>query len=322
MRSLRLTAFALGLSLATAACSSGSGETTTAGKSTSSSTGSGAGGDGGGGGSLPTGPQTPKAEFLPKATGPCPPLAEGKATFTPDGKARDVLLWLPDSPPATPGPLVFFWHGAGGDPDEAPDALGPALDEIKAMGGTVVAPYHDPVNDLLPWFLVTGGDDQSDLRVADEALACAIAENRVDLQRIYSVGFSAGAMNNTQFVALRSGYLASIVDYSGARIGTPAEQDDSNHYPAMLFYGGPNDMVVVNFQDESIAYQQNLADEGHFSFLCNHNMGHTVPADGRASAWQFLKDHPFKLQPEPYKNGLPAGFPSYCTLPSPQDPQN
>ena len=108
--------------------------------------------------------------------------------------------------------------------------------------------------------------------------------------------------------------IASIVAYSGARLGNVTEQDPNNRYPAMLFYGGANDMVIINFATATKTYHDALAMNGQFSFTCNHNMGHTVPADGRASAWQFLQDHPFGATPEPYAKALPAGFPSYCAL--------
>ncbi|APR75457.1 Hypothetical protein A7982_00803 [Minicystis rosea] len=286
------------------------------GSNTSDATSSGSGGGStstGTGGS--PGHTTPSAALVPKATGPCPEFTEGKQTFSPDGVARDALVWIdPAKAAAQDGPLVFFWHGAGGDPSEATYALGPALAAIKDMGGVVVAPYHDPASTLLPWYLCLGGSDEGDLRVADEALACAIEKVGVDMRRIHSVGFSAGAMNTEQFAVRRSGYLASIVAYSGARVGAVEEQDPENKYPAMLFYGGPNDIVVTNFDDGAHNYHDLLTEEGHFSFLCNHGKGHTVPSDGRASAWQFLQDHPFGTQPEPYEKGLPAGFPSYCSL--------
>jgi predicted esterase len=305
--------------LALSACgsSTAASTSTTGGPTTGTGGMAGTGGasnPGGAGGALPL--QTePPAAFLPQATGPCPEFAEGKATFTPDGVARDVLLWVdPAQAALKDGPLVFYWHGAGGDPSEAPGALGSALAAIKALGGVVVAPYHDPQQTLLPWYLCLGGADEGDLRVADEALACAIAKVGVDLRRIHSVGFSAGAMNTEQFAARRSGYLASIVAYSGARLGSVDEQDPANKYPAMLFFGGPGDMVVVNFADATHKYHDDLAADGHFSFLCDHGKGHTIPSDGRASAWQFLQDHPFGTRPEPYQQGLPAGFPAYCSL--------
>jgi predicted esterase len=222
---------------------------------------------------------------------------------------------MSDAAGAMDGPLVFFWHGAGGDPSEAPGALGDkAMSEIQAQGGIVAAPYHDPVANQLPWYLCLGGTQEDDLKVADEILACAIAKKGVDLRRVHSVGFSAGAMNTEQFAARRSGYIASEVVYSGAQIGNPPIQDENNLYPGMLFYGGPNDTVIVSFDSETHSYHDWMTSNGHFSFICNHNMGHTVPASGRDSAWQFLQDHPFGARPEAYAKGLPAGFPSYCSL--------
>ena len=261
--------------------------------------------------------RTPQPQFLPKVTGTCPAFATGKASFSPDGKARDVLLWV-DAAKAKSldGPLVFVWHGAGGDPSEAPFIMGTAIKAITDLGGVVAAPYHDPVNTSLPWALSIGGTDESDLRVADEILACARADANVgvDVTRIHSVGFSAGAMNTEQFALRRSGYLASIVAYSGALIGNTDPQDEANKYPAMLFHGGPSDQMVVSFADATASYHQTLSDAGQFSFVCNHGKGHTVPADGPPSAWRFLQDHPFGVRPEPYAGGLPSGFPSYCAL--------
>lgn len=300
------------LAILTSACGSSSPDTSTTAGTGGSTAGTGGSGTGGSGGAVET---TPSAAFVPKATGPCPDFAQGKATFSPDGVARDVLLWLdPAKVQELDGPLVFFWHGAGGDPSEATYALGSGLSAIVDMGGVVVAPYHDPASTVLPWYLALGGNNEGDLRVADEVLACAVEKVGVDMRRIHSVGFSAGAMNTEQFAARRSGYLASVVAYSGARVGNVEEQDPENKYPAMLFHGGSSDQVIVNFADATQKYHDDLAADGHFSFICDHGMGHTVPADGRAAAWQFLLDHPFGARPEPYQGALPAGFPGYCSL--------
>jgi predicted esterase len=254
--------------------------------------------------------------YLPKPSGACPDFAAPSTiTVTPDGKARNVRLWIGDEAKTKDGPIVFFWHGAGGSPDDATYALSQAvIDEIVASGGIVAAPVHDPNAGQLPWYLCLGGTDESDLRVMDEVLACAIEKVGVDLRRIHSVGFSAGAMNTTQIGWRRSGYIASVVTFSGAQVGVPPDEDPTNKFPAMIFDGGAKDIVIINFQQGSEKYAQSLKDEGHFSFLCDHGMGHTVPADGRAPAWQFLKDHPFGISPEPYATALPAGFPKYCTL--------
>lgn len=261
----------------------------------------------------PTGPRSPDAKFLPAITGTCPAITQGKATFSPDGIARDVELHVDDTAAKNQdGPLVFFWHGAGGSPDEAEYAFGETIKTILAAGGIIAAPYHDPNSGELPWYLSVGGTREDDLRVADEILACIRGSVGIDERRIYSVGFSAGAMHTTQFAAWRSGYLASIVVYSGARLGTPNEQDPTNLYPALLFHGGPTDQVFLAFDKTTAQYEQALLDNGQASVVCNHGMGHTVPEDGRDASWQYLHDHPFGETPEPYTDALPAAFPAYC----------
>jgi len=43
--------------------------------------------------------------------------------------------------------------------------------------------------------------------------------------------------------------------------------------------------------------------------------GHcAAPAPLQTAAIQFLLDHPFGVTPKPYAGGLPASFPSYCTV--------
>lgn len=292
----------------TSSLTSGSG----AGGSTGTTTGT-ESGDTGSGGS--PGPTTPDAAFLPKPSGACPDLAPGTISVAPDGNPRDVVIWIGDEAKTLDGPVVFFWHGTGGSPDEASYALSPeVIAEITAQGGIVAAPVHDPGAGQLPWYLSIGGTNEADLRVMDEVLACAIEKVGVDVRHIHSVGFSAGAMNTAQIGWRRSGYIASVVTFSGAQIGSPPDQDPKNLFPAMVLHGGMNDEVIINFEQNSKAYAQGLIDAGHFAFLCDHGKGHSVPADSRAPAWQFLKDHPFGVRPEPYEKALPATFPAYCSL--------
>lgn len=262
---------------------------------------------------------TPAAQFLPKVAGTCPNFlaagSGGKATFAPGGKAREVQLWVTEAAKTQDGPLVFFWHGAGGSPTEASSALSSqVVSAITAAGGIVAAPYHDPAAGQLPWFLALGGSQEDDLAVMDEVVACAIKDLGIDQRRIHSVGFSAGAMNTMQAAWRRSGYLASIVAYSGAVIGEPPVQDASNLFPALVTHGGPSDKVVISFEETTVAFRAKMKEAGHFTALCAHGKGHTVPSDVRASAWKFLQDHPFGTQPSPYAAGLPEGFPGYCEL--------
>lgn len=302
-------------SIGVAACGGGDASTAAAASSGGAVGGGGSGGSGSGAGGGSNEP-TPNPAFLPVATGPCPEFVEGKITVSPDGKPRDVQIWISDAAKTLDGPLLFYWHGTGSSPVvEPPYGLSNAtITAVKDLGGMVVAPYHDPAAGQFPWFLTTGSGPEDDIRVADEVLACAIEKVGVDLRRIHEIGMSAGGLNTTQMSWRRSGYLASVVTYSGGKLGDPPDQDPSNKFPAMIFHGGANDTVIVNFKSLSEQYAAELKSKGHFAFICDHGGGHSIPTDARKSVWQFFQDHPFGTSPSPYESGLPDGFPTYCSL--------
>lgn len=256
---------------------------------------------------------------LPLPSKPCPDLADGYVDVHPDGVAspRAVRIWVdPEVAAEKDGPVVFYWHGTGGEPEEALSGLGDlGVQEILDMGGLVVAPSHDPGAGLFPWFLVTG-QQQDDLLIADEVLACAAEQYGVDAARVHSLGFSAGGLHTAQMSIRRSDYLASVVLYSGGLIfnSMPMFANPDNDFPAMIFHGGQSDVVVLGFQKASEDYQAYIGDAGSFSFICNHNTGHTIPPD-QDSVLQFFADHPWGSVPDPYLGGLPDGFPDYCMLP-------
>jgi predicted esterase len=256
--------------------------------------------------------------MLPTPTGTCPELVAGDVEFAPAGIApRQVKLWMSDAASTMDGPFVFYWHGTGSQPDEALYGLGADfIDQVVAQGGIVVAPYHDPAAGEFPWFLVLG-EQQDDLLVADEVLACAIDQVGVDISRIHTIGMSAGGLQTSQMSFRRSGYIASAVPYSGGFVGNaPADQDPSNPLSAMIFHGGESDVVIISFQQASERYFDAIQERGGFAFICNHGMGHSIPQGAaQSSVWQFFYDHPFGTKPSPYVDGLPDGFPDYCALP-------
>jgi predicted esterase len=276
----------------------------------------------------------PAAEFVPKPTGTCPGFAEGAGctkddvslicTFSPATIVpRPVRIWMSDAARKKPGPLVTFWHGLSrnaGDAILALAGLGPdVVNDIVAKGGIVAAPERSEKRmttsfSELPWLLAIGAGDQDDLLVMDEVVACAHEEVGIDLRHIHTSGMSAGGLQTGAITPRRSGYLASTVAFSGGQIEAGLmEQDPENNYAMMLFFGGPNDMVVLNFRDTQTQFHARLKENGHYALLCDHNSGHTVPAEAAMAGWEFMQAHPFGVTPEPWANALPASIPSYCT---------
>ena len=252
--------------------------------------------------------------ILPAVTGACPEFAEGSVTFSPAGIGeRAVQIWMGPEAANQAGPLIFYWHGAGSSAvNEPPYGIGDAqLAAIKAQGGIVAAPVADPAAGQFSWHLAAG-TKENDLILADEVVACAVEKAGIDPRRIHSMGMSAGGLNTTQMSYRRSNYIASVVPYSGGKMGNPTMQNEANKFPALIFHGGPGDQVIINFKDVSEAYRDDLLGRGHFAVICDHGNGHQIPTDARANVWQFFIDHPFGTDPSPYEAGLPQGFPSYC----------
>jgi poly(3-hydroxybutyrate) depolymerase len=254
---------------------------------------------------------------LPSASGSCPSF-ETSATlsFSPAGiGTRQARIWVGPEAADADGPLVFYWHGAGGSPDEASYVLGDALTAITEAGGVVVAPVHDPAAGSLPWFLSTGSR-LDDLLLADEVIACAEAGIGIDDHRIHAVGFSAGALHTTQMTFRRASYLASAVVYSGGLLtARPPETDAPDaRFAVMMLFGGESDQVVIRFDNTTANYLTIVERIGHFGFVCDHGMGHTVPTAARASAWSFLDAHPYGAYPAAYVEGLPSDFYAPCAL--------
>ena len=267
----------------------------------------------------------PDPEFLVPATGPCPEFREGYAMFAPDGVQRSVLLYVSDQAATLDGPLIFSWHSTLPTPEDATSWLGRGvIDEIKAQGGIVAAPSTGYPRERRPWdntpLGATGTD--GDQRLMDEIVACAITKVGIDVRRIHATGMSAGGLKTAQVSLRRSGYLASVVVYSGGLTqgDVPPDQDPTNAFAAMILYGGATDISPVDgilYTDASNNYLELLRASGRFAFLCDHGGGHSVPRDSQASAWRFMQDHPFGTSPSPYAAQRPADFLRYCSFAAP-----
>ncbi len=242
----------------------------------------------------------------------------GDVTFAPAGMPpRKVKIAMDAS--KTGGPLILYWHATGSNPNEAAYALGATEQQITGAGGIVAAPYPDPDAGQFEWFIVnkSGSTRQDDFMLADEIVGCLAQAHLIDTNHIHSMGMSAGALQTTAVSLVRSKWIASVATYSGGLpmgYPAPAMQDPSNKFAALIFYGGSTDNVyMVDFAVASKAYKMMLDADGHYTAICNHNGGHSIPVDAAPSVAKFFADNGFGQWPSPYQtSGLPSGFPTYC----------
>ena len=259
---------------------------------------------------------------LPSVNGPCPDFVTGDVEFAPAGtETRTVKLWVGDQPQPLEQPggmLVIYWHAFGSQPAEAAYTLSQVvIDAITAAGGVVAAPYPGSEVGQFPWYYVNGDDRDDDMLLADEIVACAIAEVGVDPRRIHATGMSAGGLQTTAMAMRRSRYVASVTTFSGGVLAALDFEDPSNHFAAMILHGGANDVFggVVQFDQLSTQWFNQLRGNGNFAFMCDHGMGHNIPAGFGPDVANFFYAHPFGTEPSPYAAGLPTELPDYCALP-------
>ena len=268
----------------------------------------GARGGAGSGGANSGGNPEPGQPELPAVTGECPKLENGTVSVA--GLAGILLQVGPKKNGS--GSLLFYWHGTGSSASEVNSLLPAAVrQEILAEGGIIVA---------FDGSLGTGGDcsgtrtfSKDDFAVADQIAACAVRDHAIDPRRIYVTGCSAGGLQAGCMGAARSSYIAAVVPNSGGEVSRQSIEDTAHVPSVMTMHGGASDKVVVSFATTSATYDAHLSGAGAFVVNCDHGGGHCqAPTALYTAAWQFMKAHPFDVQPEPYAASLPAGFPSYC----------
>jgi predicted esterase len=164
------------------------------------------------------------------------------------------------------------------------------------------------------------GDSSLDAALFEEALSCLDAHYGIDRGRVYTTGFSAGALWSTWLVMNRSPYLAAAVLFSGGVPGPPmggAYTSPDFDLPVLALHGGTSDIYgggVIRFNEATTALADGLKADGHFVVVCNHDRGHTIPFNVMDFAIPFLFDHRFGSADSPHSGGLPQSWPSFCAI--------
>jgi poly(3-hydroxybutyrate) depolymerase len=251
---------------------------------------------------------------LPEFSGDCPEFRSGTQTIA--GLSTEIVAGEPGE---VKGPLLFTWHGTGGNGRQALRQLPRSVqDEIVAQGGIIIAPSdngqvrsgRDVTFVLGVWY------DGSDLALADQIVACAVKNHNIDPRRIYVTGCSAGGLMAGVMSLERSAYVAAAAPNSGGIATTQFSLEDEARLPAVMsMHGGSTDTVGVNFGTTSRNLTNVLKPKGAFVVECNHGSGHCgAPASLHEQAWEFMKAHPFGTRPSPFASGLPEDFPDFCSI--------
>jgi hypothetical protein len=276
---------------------------------------------GGVGGGTAAGPAPTQ---LPTATG-CPVFPTGTSSTTASGT---IMVARSDQPvpvdiymspnakskPAPGGPIVLYYH-ASYEPQMSKEVqqgfTAANIQKVMDAGGVVAAFNHVSCSGCQTtddnWWYVQ--DDP----VQDFVVACAIQQANIDTRHIHALGWSAGALHSMHIGFARANYMASIVSYSGGNPSQAQSQNPTNHFSSILTYGDQGtDVVIIDFNQNSHTYFTTYQPMGYYTMMCHHAGGHEIDPMVAPVSLDFFMAHPYKVSPEPYANGIPTGFPSYC----------
>ena len=253
--------------------------------------------------------------------GACPTFASGSNDITTSGDPRDFRLFLPANPAGAP--VLFLWHGLGDSADNFASGMG-ASQIAQQYGAIVIVPSMAPGGGMLGalWSFPSslgGAPPEQDLTLFDDILGCVDGQYDIDNRRVYSAGFSAGAIWTTYLTMNRAGLLASTAIFSGgvnAQLTFPYASSDYP-MPVIMSHGGTTDTFngFLQFMPMMMTLSEGLATDGHFGVLCTHNNGHTITNEIVLAAYDFLFRNEWGTGTSPLAtDGIPASYPSTCAV--------
>ncbi|MBN1653868.1 MAG: hypothetical protein JXA30_08845 [Deltaproteobacteria bacterium] len=252
---------------------------------------------------------TSKDPKIPEIAGDCPPFARGAFNFM----GLSGLMEVGAKSNGT-APLVWFWHGTV---MAASSYIGIPVAMVTGEGGVIVAPNGPAAGEagaMCSGTMIFG--DTVTWEVMDQITACAVRDYGVDPHRIYGTGCSAGGLQSGCMAGRRSAYVAAVAPNSGGLVMPFMQWQDPGHVPAvMTMHGGPADVVGISFTTSSASLDSAAKTAGGFVVNCNHGGMHCgAPGNLYQAAIEFFYAHPFGFDVSPYEGGLPANFPSYCSI--------
>ena len=201
--------------------------------------------------------------------------------------------WVPFDPNAFPMPLMI----------------------VTPFDNKMVPPFG------LDWDIVSG---EQDVPYFEAMLQCIQQQFNIDSNRIYSFGFSAGAVFSNLLSAKYPDLFAATVSESGAWFNDQDQWSDVSvpimqwQWPAfdpaqrgnvLLTHGGQNDFAtVISLESANQKALPFLYDAGRTVMECGHTFGHTLDPDlTQGMYYQYLWAHQLGGPP---LGGMLPGFPT------------
>ncbi len=159
-----------------------------------------------------------------------------------DGIERTYTYYVPDNIPDIPLPLVFVLHGTTQNGETIMD-----ISEFNtyAQNNNFIVVYPDGINGFWNADLGAVGSNEDDLGFIEALVAKFNEDYNIDLQKLYSCGFSAGGYLS-YILACQSEYcFAAVASVAGTMTQNTLDACSPIHSTAVMQIHGTSDFVVA-----------------------------------------------------------------------------
>ncbi|MBI5686811.1 MAG: prolyl oligopeptidase family serine peptidase [Verrucomicrobia bacterium] len=236
-----------------------------------------------------------------------------RVEFKVEGVARETLVYAPAAAKTTKTPLVFVFHGHGGNSRQASRSLcihrvWPEVIVVYPQGLNTPGRLTDPEGKKPGWQARLGDQQDRDLKFFDAMLARLKQDYKVDEKRIYCTGHSNGGAFTYMLWAARGEVFAAVAPSAAAAV--PQLQIRLKPKPAFHLAGEKDPLVKFEWQQMTMGAVRKLngcaADGKEWAKNCTlypsktgtpfvafiHSGGHGFPAEAPALMVKFFKEHP------------------------------
>jgi polyhydroxybutyrate depolymerase len=179
----------------------------------------------------------------------------GPTKWTVDGVEREALVYLPSTSLKSKPPVIFAFHGHGGNMHFA--ARGMAFQNawpeaiVVYPQGLPTYGMMDPEGKKPGWQREAGQDHDRDLKFMDAILATLREKYSIDEKRIYATGFSNGGLFTYLLLSQRANVFAAYAP--GGAVLLP--QVSLTQPRPVLHYGGRSDRLA-KFEKQEATIEQ------------------------------------------------------------------
>jgi len=233
--------------------------------------------------------------------------------FKVEGVVRESLVYAPSAAKTANTPLVFVFHGHGGNSRQASRSFGihrvwPDAIVVYPQGLNTPGRLTDPEGKKPGWQARIGDQQDRDLKFFDAMLARLKQDYKVNEKRIYCTGHSNGGAFTYMLWAVRGEVFAAVAPSGAAAV--PQLQIRLKPKPCLHVAGEKDPLVKFEWQKMTMNAVRKLngceAEGKEWAKNCAlypsksgtpfvafiHPGGHGFPAEAPALMVKFFKEHP------------------------------